>query len=146
YEGGEAMFINKMNGNALNFKLENTHFTDSIGLDQKNYTTSHDLARLASVALKNKVFADIVSTKNKVITDVSQKKVYILNNLNQLLGKDGVNGVKTGFTEEAQGVLVTSRKNNNHTLIIVVIKSKDRFFDTQELLSLVGVNIQYLEF
>ncbi|MDP2649938.1 MAG: hypothetical protein Q8P10_03755, partial [bacterium] len=46
YEGGEAMFINKMNGNALNFKLENTHFTDSIGLDQKNYTTSHDLARL----------------------------------------------------------------------------------------------------
>ena len=43
-------------------------------------------------------------------------------------------GVKTGFTNEAGGVLVTSVENNNKRYIIVVLNTPDRFGDTQNII------------
>lgn len=147
YKGGEIEFINQMNKNALKYHLLNTHFSDSIGLnDEGDYTTAVDLARLSSVALKNKTFSQIVSTKSKPITNIDGTNTYSLYNLNKLLGVDGVNGIKTGFTDEAGGVLVTSKTEDNHTFIIIVMKSQDRFLDTQKLLSAINGNIAFLKF
>ncbi len=143
YPGGEKEFINEMNQKAKELKLNNTHFEDPIGLSENNYTTALDLSRLASIAIKNPVFREVVSTKNKTIKDRSGLTEYKLTNLNKLLGQNGVNGIKTGFTDEAGEVLVTSRKDNNHTTIIVVMKSEDRFADTKEMLSLINGNLIY---
>ncbi|MCL4418749.1 D-alanyl-D-alanine carboxypeptidase [Patescibacteria group bacterium] len=142
YLGGTKAFVSKMNENANFFHLYNTHFSDPAGLiDEEDYTTAIDLARLASISLKNKLISEVVATKNKIIQDASGSNIYSILNLNKLLGVDGVNGIKTGFTDEAGGVLVTSRVENGHTLIIVVMKSEDRFSDTMKLLSLVsGIN------
>jgi len=145
YPGGESAFVNKMNEFAEIFHLYNTHFGDTAGLlDDKGYTTPLDLARLTSVALKNKVFARIVETKRKDISDIDNKNSYSVFNLNKLLGIDGVNGVKTGYTDEAGQVLVTSKKEKGHTIIAVVMGSSDRFSDTKELLSLISGNVNYL--
>ena len=145
YPGGEDAFIKKMNEKAKLFRLANTNFADSIGLeDSRDYTTPLDLARLASRALDNQVFAKIVATKTWEITDVSKENKYLLKNLNQLLGVQGINGVKTGYTTEAGQVLVTSKKEGEHTLIIVVMDSQDRFFDTSRLLYEISENINYL--
>jgi len=145
YPGGEKAFVAKMNENAQAFHLVNTHFADPAGLDDDgDYTTALDLARLASIASQNEEFAKIVSTKLNVITDITGKNSYLLHNLNVLLGIDGVNGIKTGFTDEAGGVLVTSKVEKGHTLIIVVMKSDDRFADTEALLSLVSGNVQFI--
>ena len=145
YPGGESAFVDKMNEFAKVFHLNNTRFGDIAGLlDNKGYTTPLDLARLASVALKNKVFARIVETKRKDISDIDNKNIYSLFNLNKLLGIDGVNGVKTGYTDEAGQVLVTSKKEKGHTIIAVVMGSSDRFSDTKELLSLISGNVNYL--
>lgn len=146
YPGQELEFVKKMNENAKAFHLTDTHFSDSSGLDDSgNYTTAIDLARLSSLALENKKFAQIVSTKYKLIASIDRKKNYSLYNLNKLLGTDGVNGIKTGFTEEAGGVLVTSKIENGHNLILVVMKSQDRFFDTKQLLSLINGNLTFLK-
>ena len=145
YPGGEDVFIKKMNEKAKVFHLANTNFADSIGLeDSRDYTTPLDLARLASTALENKVFAKIVATKTWEITDITGENKYLLVNLNKLLGIQGVNGVKTGYTTEAGQVLVTSKKEGEHTLIIVVMDSQDRFFDTSKLLYELSENINYL--
>ncbi len=145
YPGGEKAFVAKMNENAKKFNLFNTHYEDPAGLlDDGDYTTPVDLARLASMAIKNPDFAKIVNTKTKTISDVSGFNVYNLDNLNILLGLDGVNGVKTGYTDEAGQVLVTSKVENGHTIIIVVMLSQDRFSDTEKLLGLVSGNITYL--
>lgn len=147
YKEGEDAFIQKMNKNAQKFHLTDTHFTDSTGLDdQGDYTTIKDLARLASISIRNKIFARIVSTKSRIISTVDGKKQYDLHNLNELLGVDGVNGIKTGFTDEAKGILVTSRVENGHTFIIVVMKSQDRFLDTEKLLTLISGKVAYLDF
>ncbi len=150
YRGGEKAFVAKMNEKAQELTLKNTNFADAIGLeDSRDYTTPLDLARLASYALRNKIFADTVATKIKEIADVTGQKKYTLKNLNKLLGASGVNGVKTGYTNEAGQVLVTSKieideNNKGHTLIIVVMDSLDRFSDTSKLLNSVAGNINYL--
>ncbi len=145
YPGGEKEFVKKMNAKAQVFNLKNTHYGDPIGLaDSQDYTTPFDLASLASFAIKNPLIAKVVNTKYKIISDTTGLNTYAIQNLNELLGEDGVNGVKTGFTEEAGQVLVTSKKEKNKTLIIVVMGSQDRFLDTRRLLDLLRDNITYL--
>lgn len=150
YPGGEEAFIKKMNEKAKALRLTNTNFADAIGLeDSRDYTTSLDLAFLASVALENKIFAKIVATKTWEIADVTGENKYTLKNLNKLLGVSGINGVKTGYTNEAGQVLVTSKvevdsDSKEHTLIIVIMDSLDRFWDTSKLLYLISGNINYL--
>jgi len=146
YPGGETAFINKMNEKAHSFRLTNTNFSDPAGLMDDDYTTPVELARLASNAMNNKEFAEVVQTQSTIIMSVDRSRIVPIKNLNKLLGINGVNGLKTGFTEEAGEVLVTSKKENDRTLIFVVMKSKDRFVDTQVLLSLVSGNISYVTF
>lgn len=145
YPGGEKAFVKKMNEKAKLLHLANTNFADSTGLeDSRDYTTPLDLARLASVALENETFAKITSTKTWEITDITGENKYFLNNLNKLLGTQDVNGVKTGYTTEAGQVLVTSKREGEYTLIIVVMDSQDRFGDTSKLLEAIAGNINYL--
>ncbi len=145
YKDGNAGFVEQMNQKAKDLELLNTHYGDSAGLlDSQNYTTPFDLARLASFAIQNKLIATVVSTKERIITDTTGTFVYRVENLNKLLGVEGVNGVKTGYTEEAGEVLVTSKIEQGKTLIIVVMGSEDRFLDTQKLLDLVHNNLSFL--
>jgi len=145
YPGGMEIFVEVMNEKAKDLYLFSTHFSDSAGLkDDGDYTTVIDLARLASTAVKNKTFANIVSTKYKEISNIDGSRGYELRNLNRLLGINGVDGIKTGFTDEAGGVLVTSALQDGHTLIIVVMKSQDRFLDTETLLSSLKGNLTFL--
>ncbi|MBI4092208.1 MAG: D-alanyl-D-alanine carboxypeptidase [Candidatus Levybacteria bacterium] len=134
YQGGESGFVARMNRKAKELNLVNTKFVDPSGYSDDNYITAYDLARLASYALKNPKFAAIVSTKNKTVTDVTGEIIHELSNLNELLGVAGVNGVKTGFTEEALGVLVSSVEHEGKAYIIVVLGSDDRFLDTKNII------------
>jgi D-alanyl-D-alanine carboxypeptidase (penicillin-binding protein 5/6) len=146
YPGGEGAFVARMNQKANDLGLKNTHFEDPAGLkDQGDYTTPIDLARLASFAMQNPELAKVVSTKSKSITNAEGKE-YLLENLNILLDLPGVNGVKTGFTEEAGQVLVTSKKmsDSSKELIVVVMQSQDRFGDSEALLNCLDNNVSYL--
>ena len=145
YSGGRDAFVKKMNEKALLLHLSNTHFADPAGLDDDgNYTTVVDLSRLGSFAMKNERFAEVVGTKQKTIYDTYYSKEYALTNLNKLLGTRGVNGIKTGTTEAAGEVLVTSIVAKGHTFIIVVMNSKDRFGDTKDLLDFINEKVQYV--
>jgi D-alanyl-D-alanine carboxypeptidase (penicillin-binding protein 5/6) len=145
YPGGVRGFVKQMNKKSDDLNLSNTHFDDPAGLlDVSGYTTAVELARIASTALENPLLAQVVSTPQRVINDELGNS-YLVFNKNRLLGIDGVNGVKTGFTEEAGDVLVTSKKTNDNTILMVVLRSKDRFADTYELLNLTSAdNLTYL--
>jgi len=135
YPGGVEGFVHQMNVKAEELGLSNTHFVDPAGYEDENYSTAYDLSRLASYALKNSVFAEIVKTRKKTVYNVEKTIPHELKNLNELLAIPNVTGVKTGFTNEAEGVLVTSFSYNDHTYIIVVLRSQDRFQDTVLLIS-----------
>lgn len=151
YPGGMEAFVAKMNENAKQWHLQNTHFGDPTGLnDRENYTTPTDLARLASVAVKNQQLMTIVGTKQKTFQNVDRTKTYTLYNLNRLLGVSGIRGIKTGTTEEAGQVLVTlqdlERQEQTHPIIYVVMRSTDRFSDTLQLMQLVTNTVTFLTF
>lgn len=144
YPGGKQAFISAMNNKAREYHLDDTSFFDPTGLDDDgNFTTSSDLARLGALAIENKKLSIIVNTHQKKIADVKRIREIELKNLNRLLGYKGVNGIKTGTTEGAGEVLITSALIHDHTFIIVVMNSTDRFADTDQLLNLISDKVKF---
>ena len=138
YVGGSVEgFAQMMNKKASELGLENTHFVTPHGLDmQEHYTTAFELAKMADYALNIEKFAQIVNTKNITISISGRSKN--LTNTNELLGNlNGVNGVKTGFTNGANRCLVTSVNRDGMNIITVVLGAdtkKDRTNDSVKLI------------
>lgn len=135
--GSVESFAEKMNQKAEEMRLEDTHFIVPHGLDMENhYTTALELAEMADYAMNNKKFTEIVATKVKTINISGRSKSLI--NTNELLGNlEGVNGVKTGFTNGANRCLVTSVSRNGMNVIAVVLGAdtkKDRTRDSVEII------------
>ena len=126
-----------MNKKAEELKLNNTHFVTPHGLDnEQHYCTAYELALLTDYALENKTFAKIVNTKSTTITiNGNSRNIY---NTNELLGYvQGVNGVKTGFTNNAGRCLVTSCNRSGNEIITVVLgcnTKKQRSQDSSKLI------------
>ena len=145
--GSVEGFAELMNNKAHELGLENTHFVTPHGLDNpEHYTTAYELAKLADYALKNEIFAKIVNTKNYTVTINGYPKT--ISNTNELLGYlDGVNGVKTGFTNNAGRCLVTSVNRNGFEIITVVLQAdtkKYRTSDSIKLIEYVYKNYEYV--
>jgi len=147
YPGGIEKFVEAMNQKAVILHLDNTHFTNPVGFDdQQNYTTPSDLAKLAKVALNNKLIAKIVGTKAITVSDESFTYFHPLINVNELLGKvAGVAGVKTGYTENGGEILVSEVKKDNRSVLFAVLKSKNRFAETTVLIDWVFKNFVWRE-
>lgn len=143
YPGGRRGFVEKMNSKAKELGLTNTHFEDPAGYIDSNYSTAVELARLATYAMDNPTFRTIVKTRNITVYDSTYQHEYYLENLNQLLVYPHVLGVKTGFTNEAGGVLVTAISHEGKILIVVVLKSNDRFYDTQDLMKFINEKVTF---
>jgi D-alanyl-D-alanine carboxypeptidase (penicillin-binding protein 5/6) len=128
YEG----FAVLMNDKAKELGLNNTNFVTPHGLDKPDhYTTAYELAMLTDYALNNKKFSEIVRCKTKTILVNGQPRE--LYNTNELLGNlNGVDGVKTGFTNNAGRCLVTSCVRNNMNLISVVLGADTKKFRTKD--------------
>lgn len=135
--GNVEEFAQLMNNKAQELGLESTHFVTPHGLDNpEHYTTAYELAKLADYALKNEKFAQIVNTKNYTVTINGYSKN--ISNTNELLGYlQGVNGVKTGFTNNAGRCLVTSVNRNNFEIISVVLQADTKKFRTTDSIKII---------
>lgn len=136
--GSVEGFANLMNNKAKELGLESTHFVTPHGLDDpEHYTTAYELAKLADYALKNDIFAKVVNTKNYTVTINGYPKS--ITNTNELLGYlEGVNGVKTGFTNNAGRCLVTSINRNGFEIITVVLQADTKKFRTSDSIKLIN--------
>lgn len=148
YVGGSVEgFAKLMNQKAKELNLTNTNFVTPHGLDsEEHYTTAYELALLTNYALKNKKFAAIVNTKTGTIAINGQARV--ISNTNELLGNLwGVDGVKTGFTNNAGRCLVTSTTREGNQIICVVLGADTKKIRTQDSVKLIEYafkNYQYI--
>lgn len=135
--GSVEAFAEKMNQKAEEFGLQMTHFVTPHGLDQPDhYTTAYELAIITDYALKNPVIQKIVATKNHTI-QINGQSINI-GNTNELLGYlEGVNGVKTGFTNGAGRCLVTSVKRGDMEIISVVLGADTKKFRTTDSIKMI---------
>jgi D-alanyl-D-alanine carboxypeptidase (penicillin-binding protein 5/6) len=94
-------FITKMNTTAAALGMTNTHYTDPSGYDATTRSTADDQVLLATHAMQQPAFAQIVAMPTATIPIDGTVRNY-----NTLLGNDGVIGVKTGSTSWAGGCLL----------------------------------------
>ncbi|HEX4640718.1 MAG TPA: serine hydrolase [Chthoniobacterales bacterium] len=151
--GPVATFVGQMNFLAKSLVMDRTRFSNPHGIDTNvkpmPYSTAVDLARLTRYAMGKPAFRFYVSQKERQIAFErgNQKKAYMLRNTNELLGTNGVDGVKTGKTTRAGDCLILSahrdseiQKVGEHTrvtprnLIIVMLGSANRFAEGGQLL------------
>lgn len=83
--------------------LTDTTIADASGLDPASRSSTRDLMRIASLALADPVLATIVSTSLDQVPVIGE-----IDNSNKLLGVDGIDGIKTGTTDEAGSCLLFS--------------------------------------
>jgi len=140
------VFVGQMNALARQLRMERTHFVNPHGIDDNvkplPYSTAEDVARLARYAMNKAGFRFYVWQQTRQINFQrgSKKLSYMLRNTNELLGKNGIDGVKTGRTARAGECLVLSAgreseivKNGGMTtvyprhIIVVMLGSADRF-------------------
>jgi D-alanyl-D-alanine carboxypeptidase len=161
-QGGEEMrslgaveaFVSQMNALARQLGMERTLFLNPHGLEPargaKPYSTALDLAKLTAYAMKDAGFRFYVSQKERKIAFNRSGQVfqYLLRNTNQLLGSQGVDGVKTGSTARAgECIIISSQRDPEITqqgsttqvtprrLNIVILGAADRFGTASELLN-----------
>ncbi len=126
-------FIELMNEKARDFGMNNSAFTNPIGLDGVNgshYSNARDLYILAKKATDNRIIDGIVAEKEVV---VGNQKLYSTNRL--LWEIPYTVGVKTGTTVAAGEVLIYEYDNDGVNIMIIVMGSSDRFSDTKNLLN-----------
>ncbi|WP_316959498.1 D-alanyl-D-alanine carboxypeptidase [Streptomyces sp. TRM68367] len=105
--GSEKAFVAKMNAAAKDLGMTNTTYTDPSGLNSTTVSTAVDQVKLAKEAMKQPAFREIAAMMNYV--DYKNVKH---NNWNQLVGYNGVVGIKTGTTTSALGNLVFAAKKD----------------------------------
>jgi D-alanyl-D-alanine carboxypeptidase (penicillin-binding protein 5/6) len=134
--GDIANFVRLMNLKAKEIGALNTNFQNPHGLRApSHYTTALDLALLARYALGDRRFARLVKTKTATLEWLGGGKRVAIRNTNRLLwSMQGVDGVKTGTTNEAGHCLVASATRDGKRLIAVVLHSGNRWRDCAQLL------------
>ena len=150
-----VMFVSQMNALAKNLGMARTLFVNPHGGDANlkpvPYSTAMDMARLTRYAMSKAGFRFYVSQKERQISynRSGTQKDYMLRNTNELLGAEGVDGVKTGRTARAGDCLILSAQReaevikNGPTsatviprqLIVVLLGSADRFGEGRGLLA-----------
>jgi D-alanyl-D-alanine carboxypeptidase (penicillin-binding protein 5/6) len=135
--GSAPAFVGRMNEAAQRLGLTDTSYANPIGLDDPdNYSSAHDLVTLASILLRNKLFARIVDTPAATLTSGDHPRTVTTRDT-LLNSYSWINGVKTGHTLGAGYVLVGSGTQDSTTLISAVLgtpSEASRDADTLKLL------------
>jgi len=147
-------FVAQMNALARKLGMRNTVFVNPTGLEINErrlpYSTATDIAQLARYAMNRSQFRFYVSQKEREISidhASTSPSGYALQNTNEMLGIDAIDGVRTGTTRRAGPCLVISAARPPESiqqgeqyiitprrLVVVVLGSANRFETGHQLL------------
>ena len=106
---------------------------DASGFDASTTSTAEDLAQIGAKVLENPVLAEIVGTKSREVPVAG-----LIENTNQLLGVDGIVGVKTGYIGDASGYcLVSGYLAGEQIMTTVLLGAESRELSFSDSLGLV---------
>ncbi len=138
--GSDAAFVAKMNETAQSLGMTDTHYQDASGVSPETVSNAVDQIKIAQAAMADPVFQEIVAMPQATLPVAGT--VY---NVNWMLGKYGVVGIKTGSTSQAGGCFVSATPvvvgKEKHFIIAVVLGQKT----VQSLQSALDANVQILE-
>ncbi|MBT2716863.1 D-alanyl-D-alanine carboxypeptidase family protein [Bacillus sp. ISL-57] len=119
--GSEEEFVREMNKKAKDLGLKNTKFQNATGLPVKDhYSSAHDMSIMAKELLKYDKITRFTGTYEDYLRENTEKKFWLVNTNRLVKFYPGVDGLKTGFTNEAKYCLTATAKKGNMRVIAVV--------------------------
>lgn len=117
--GSYENFLIMMNAKAKELELNNTHYSNVIGLtDKNNYSSAYDISKLLLYALKNKKFKKIFETKSYIMSNDKKIDTTIIKFDNEY-----ILGSKTGFTTKAGRCLASISYSNGVNYLFVTLNN-----------------------
>ena len=131
--GSDEEFVTAMNTLLHRLGLEDSNFENPHGLDEVgHHASAYDLAMLARYGMTLPEFESIVG---ETYWTAQGSRTLAMQNGNHLLGSyPDVDGVKTGFTDEAGLTLVASASRDGRRLFVVLLDAPNRFEEARQLL------------
>jgi serine-type D-Ala-D-Ala carboxypeptidase (penicillin-binding protein 5/6) len=119
--GSEDEFVKLMNNKAKELGLKDTIFKNATGLPvTEHYSTAHDMAIMAKELLKYEGITKFTGTYEAYLREDTDKKFWLVNTNRLVRFYPGVDGLKTGFTNEAKYCLTATAEKNGMRVIAVV--------------------------
>lgn len=146
--GTEAAFVEMMNKKAKELGLKNTNFKNATGLDEANhYSTAHDMAIIAKELVKHEKILEFSSIYETYLRTDTENKFWLVNTNKLVRFYPGVDGLKTGYTEEAGYCLTATINKDNMRLIAVVMGEPTSNIRNSEVSALIdyGYNLYQKE-
>ena len=147
--GSSEGFAELMNQRAAEIGMNNTHFVTPSGLDDDDhYSTAYDLALLMAEGLKNADFAELTSLKSAqvVFREPHDKRVTYTNHNRLLSLYEYCIGGKTGYTSIAMNTLVNGARQEDFTIVTVVLHSDNtQYEDTARMMDFAFANFQSIK-
>lgn len=138
--GSQNAYVSYANDMLERMGLSRTVVTDASGFSQDTVSTPSEMVAIGIAALKNSVIAEIVAQPQAQILG---DRYPIFKNTNQLLGSEGVIGIKTGTTDEAGSCLLfaaryTDKDGKEKTIVGVIMGDTNHdslYSDSRKLLA-----------
>lgn len=132
--GTEDAFVQKMNDKAKELGLKNTNFKNPHGLDTANhYSSARDMSLIAKELVKHEKVLEFTSVYEDYLRENTDRKIWLVNTNKLVRFYDGVDGLKTGFTEGAGYCLTATAKKDGMRVIAVVMGEADSKMRNQEV-------------
>jgi D-alanyl-D-alanine carboxypeptidase (penicillin-binding protein 5/6) len=124
--GTEENFVKMMNDKASELGLVNTHFVNAYGFDDDDhYSTAYDMAMIAKELVKHEKILEFSGTYEDYLRKDTDNSFWLVNTNRLVRYYSGVDGLKTGFTDNAMYCLTATALKNNMRLITVVMGEPD---------------------
>ena len=136
--GSEDAFVKMMNDKAKELKLVNTNFVNPTGLDEKgHFSSAYDLSIIAIELMKHSDVFKYTTIYEDYLRKNTNNKFWLVNTNKLLKSYKGVDGLKTGMTDDAGYCMSVTAKRDNMRLLAIVLGEKEgkvRNQETAELL------------
>ena len=120
--GSEEAFVFKMNQMVKKMKLKNTNFKNATGLDVANhYSSAYDMAQMARELVRHTKILEYSGIYETYLRQNTNKKFWLVNTNKLIKTYDGMDGLKTGYTNEAGYCLTATAKRGDMRLIGVIM-------------------------
>ena len=120
--GTEENFVKMMNDKVHKLGLKDTNFKNSHGLDEEgHYSSAYDMAFIAKELVKHEKILEYSSIYETYLRENTDKKIWLVNTNKLVRFKEGVDGLKTGYTEGAGYCLTATMKKGGMRVIATVM-------------------------
>lgn len=135
--GSIDAFARLMNEKAKEIGCTSTNFVNAHGLhDNRHVTTAKDMFLIASYALQNEIFCDIINEYSCTIpaTNKSEERTLLSTIDLEIPEKEVyceyITGVKSGFTDEAGRCLITKAEKGKESYLLVTLgANRDKWYN-----------------